>query len=63
MKIGAGAFQFTIVVDDVLDLIESREIAGRIGDVRARITIAVGAAAPSRGDRVLVHAEHVCPVS
>ena len=58
LRPGPGPFEFWMVVDDVMELIDRREILGRIGTVRAR-AIAAGDL-PLAGDRILVHAEQVC---
>jgi hypothetical protein len=43
------------VVKRVLDLVESREIVGRIGEVRVRVPIGVHEMAASADDVVIVH--------
>jgi ABC-type sugar transport system ATPase subunit len=54
---GSGELEFSMVVEDLLDLVEWREMAGRIGDVRVHVALPAAADSPSRGDRVQVHAE------
>src|SRR5688572_10258077 len=46
-----------MMVDDVLDLVDSREILGRVGDTRVRVKCPSTDEAPQRGDRVPVHAK------
>ncbi len=60
LKPGPGPLEFSMAVEDVVDLVESREIVGRIGDVRVHVALPGTGHTPSRGDRVLVHAERAC---
>jgi ABC-type sulfate/molybdate transport systems ATPase subunit len=53
---GAGQLPFTMVIDDVVDLVDSREAIGRIGDVGVRVAWPDGIEPPSRGSVVAVHA-------
>ena len=39
LRLGPGQLEFWVIVDDVLDLVESTVIAGRIGDVRVDVTL------------------------
>jgi thiamine transport system ATP-binding protein len=57
LRLGPGRLECSIVVDDVLDFVDSREIVGRAGDVRVHVALPPTGAAPGRGDQVLVHAE------
>jgi ABC-type sugar transport system ATPase subunit len=59
---GAGPFEFWMIVDNVVELIERREILGRINGVRARAAAPAGQSLRA-GDRILVHAEQVCRLS
>ena len=45
-----------MTVEHVLDLVESREIVGRINDVRVHVDWPTTSGTPSPGDRVTVHA-------
>jgi hypothetical protein len=49
-----------MVVDETLDLVEHREMVGFIGDVRVRVELPVAGETPTRGDRVVVHADRYC---
>lgn len=55
LRLGPGAVQFSLVVERVLDLVESREIVGRIGEARVRVPIGAHEMAPSAGDVVIAH--------
>ena len=57
LKPGPGACEFSMVVDEVLDLVESLEVVGRIADTRVRVPAPMTAETPQPGDRLLVHAE------
>lgn len=56
LRMGTGAVQFSMVVERVLDLIESRQIVGRIGEVRVAVPVEAHEMAPSADDVVIVHA-------
>jgi len=56
LQLGPGAAQFEMVVDHVLDLVESQEIIGEIGGTRVHVELPAGADAPRPGDRVPIHA-------
>ena len=57
LRPGPGQIELSVLVDDVVDLVERRDIVGRIGDVRVHVAWADGSQAPARGERLLVHAE------
>jgi ABC-type sugar transport system ATPase subunit len=57
---GPGRFEFWMVVAELLDLVDHREIVGCIGNVRVHILAPATAEVPRRGDRMLVHAERAC---
>jgi ABC-type sugar transport system ATPase subunit len=59
LTLGAGPRQFSLVVDHVVDLVDRREIVGRIGDVHVHVVLPPDGTAPAPGDRVLVHAEQL----
>ena len=49
-----------MLVENVLDLVESREIVGRIGEVRVHVEWPAAEATPSPGELVTVHATRFC---
>jgi tungstate transport system ATP-binding protein len=57
LKPGAGALEFLMDVDQVLDLVNSTEITGRIGDALVHVEVPSGGEKPSRGSRISLHAE------
>jgi len=59
LRPGAGPFEFWMIVDELIELIDRREILGRVGGVRARAAASAGES-PCAGDRILVHATQVC---
>jgi len=63
LQLGPGRPEFSMVVEDILDLVESREVAGRIGDVRVHVALPATDGTPRLGDRVLVHAERLCDLA
>jgi ABC-type sugar transport system ATPase subunit len=63
LRIGTGAVPFSMVVERVLDLVERREIVGRIGEARVRVPIEAHEVPPSADDVVIVHAERSNEVS
>jgi ABC-type sugar transport system ATPase subunit len=63
LRHGPGRLQFSMVVDETLDLVEHREMVGFIGDVRVRVELPVAGETPTRGDRVVVHADRYCNLS
>lgn len=54
---GPGRIEFSLLVDDVLELIEYREVIGRVDGVSVHVKWPNGDAIPQRGNTVLVHAE------
>jgi len=60
LKPGRGSVEFSMVVEEVLDLVERREIVGRVGDARVRIGLPPDCEVPQRGSVVVVHADRVC---
>jgi ABC-type sugar transport system ATPase subunit len=54
---GPGAVEFDMEVEELLDLVDRREVVGRIGRVRAHVVVPAAAEMPRPGDRVLVHAD------
>ena len=57
LKSGPGEREFLLTVDDVVDLVETREIAGHIGDLRVHVALPDGDPDPRPGDGMIVHAE------
>jgi ABC-type sugar transport system ATPase subunit len=57
---GPGRLEFSMLVEDVLDLVESRELVGWIGDVRVHVALPGTGEAPARGAWIRVHAERCC---
>ncbi len=57
LRPGPGAMEFLMDVDEVIDLVESTEIVGRIGEVRVHVELPAGIQKPVRGSRVCLHAE------
>jgi ABC-type sugar transport system ATPase subunit len=57
LKLGPGKPEFWMVVEDVLGLVDRREIVGRVGDVRVRVGLPEAATPPRPGERLCVHAE------
>lgn len=62
LRPGPGPVEFWMVVDDLLDLVEHREIVGSIGAARVHVILPPTGDAPRRGDRILVHADRTYPV-
>lgn len=60
---GPGVVEFWMVVEGLLDLVDHREIVGRIGDVRVHVTAPPTSDVPQPGARVLVHADRACEMA
>jgi ABC-type sugar transport system ATPase subunit len=60
LKPGPGAREFSMVVEEIADVVEYREMVGRVGDVRVRVPLPPTGDAPAPGDRALIHAERCC---
>jgi ABC-type sugar transport system ATPase subunit len=56
LRPGAGDVQWSMRVEHAVDLVESREIVGRIDDVLVHVDWPPAGATPSPGDRITVHA-------
>jgi energy-coupling factor transporter ATP-binding protein EcfA2 len=56
LALGAGACEFTVIVDDVVDLVDRMEVVGRIDAARVRVTLPPSATPPAAGVQVRVHA-------
>jgi hypothetical protein len=57
-----GALEFPLVVDEVVELIEWREIVGRIGGRRVRIRVAADHVVPAAGSSITVAADRFVAV-
>jgi hypothetical protein len=57
LRLGTGALEFSMEVDEVIDLVASREIVGRIGEARVHVGLPAGSEQSARGDRLCLHAE------
>ena len=62
LRLGRGPVEWTMVVEDVLDLLESREVIGRVGDVRVRVECQTTFERVNRGGRLFVHAQKALDV-
>jgi energy-coupling factor transporter ATP-binding protein EcfA2 len=60
LKVGPGPLEFWMIVEELLDLVDHREIVGCVGTVRVHVTLPTTAEMPQRGDRLLVHAVRAC---
>lgn len=60
LQLGPGAVQFSLLVEELLDLGHHYEIVGRIGAVRVHVSVPAPAELPRRGALVPVHADRVC---
>jgi ABC-type sugar transport system ATPase subunit len=56
LRPGPGALEFLMEVDEVIDLVASTEIFGRIGEARVHVELP-GGSEPARGDRICLHAD------
>ena len=57
LKLGPGRLEFSMVVEDVFDLVDRQEIVGSVGDVRVHIVLHARDGAPERAQTALIHAE------
>jgi len=57
LRPGPGRLEFSMIVDDLLDLVERRELVGRVGETRVHVAIPGTGETPQRGDRSLIHTE------
>ncbi len=62
LKLGPGPVEFSMVVEELLDLVDHLEIAGRVGTVRVRVAAPATAELPQRGDCLVVHADRPCDI-
>jgi ABC-type sugar transport system ATPase subunit len=63
LRPGTGALEFSMEVDDVIDLIATSEIVGRVGEVPVHVELQVSSEKPVRGDRICLHAERFFELS
>jgi tungstate transport system ATP-binding protein len=57
LELGPGPVEFWMIAEELVDLVDHREIVGRIGSVRVHVAAPAKAEMPQPGDRVLVHAD------
>jgi ABC-type Fe3+/spermidine/putrescine transport system ATPase subunit len=62
LKLGPGSLEFSMLVEQLLDLVDRREIVGWIGAARVHVAAPSQGPLPQRGDRVAVHADDVCNI-
>lgn len=62
LLMGPGRTEFSMIVDSVLDLVDHREIAGRVGDAIVRVRLPAASDTPKPGERVLIHANQASEV-
>jgi len=55
LRPGPGHLEFSMIVDDLIDLVGQRELIGRVGDARVHVAIPAAGETPLRGDRALIH--------
>ena len=60
---GPGQMEFRMVVEEVVDLVDRRDVVGTIGTRRVHIAWPSGALVPRQGEPVTVHATRACGVS
>ncbi len=60
LQLGPGAVQFSLLVEELLDLGHHYEVVGRIGAARVHVSVPAQAERPRRGALVPVHADRVC---
>jgi hypothetical protein len=63
LRLGPGALEFSMEVDEVSDLIASREIVGRIGEARVHVELPAGSERSNHGSRICVHADRIYELS
>jgi hypothetical protein len=57
LRSGPGALGFSMDVDEVIDLVATTEVVGRIGEVRVHVELPAAGEKPSRGGRINLRAE------
>ena len=60
LKLGDGEPSFGLMVEQVVDLVERKEVDGRIDGVRVHVDLPQGAVAPAPGAILRVHAQRFC---
>ena len=63
LTLGPGRLEFSMIVEDLLDLVWQREIVGRVGEARVHVAIPATGETPQRGDRALIHADRYCDLA
>ena len=63
LRTGPGPLEFSMTVEHVLDLVDSREAVGRIGEARVHVALPGSDGAPAAGERLLLHAERWCELA
>jgi ABC-type sugar transport system ATPase subunit len=57
LRLGPGRIEFSMKVETVVDLVDHREIVGRVGDAVVRVGLPLSAETPRQGEGVLIHAD------
>jgi ABC-type sugar transport system ATPase subunit len=60
LQIGPGRMEFSMVVDSILDVVDHREIAGKINGAMVHVTLPNEGDTPKQGERVRIHADRFC---
>jgi tungstate transport system ATP-binding protein len=63
LKPGPGSVQFELLVEELLDLVDHREIIGSIQDVRVHLTVPLTTVLPDRGRQMAVHVDRACELT
>jgi tungstate transport system ATP-binding protein len=63
LRIGPGALEFLIQVDEVIDLVTATEIVGRIGEACVHVELPASSKEFVRGERICLHAERFFELS
>ena len=56
LSIGPGSLEFRLVVDDVVDLVSSKEISGQVGGSRVRLQCPAGSDGPKPTEQITINA-------
>jgi len=62
IRFGRGPFELWMLVEDVRDVVDYRDISGSINGVRVHVAAPLDAPMVHRGELVAVHAERACDV-
>ena len=63
LRLGPGPLEFSMIVEDLFDLVGQREIVGRVGEVRVHVAIPATGETPQRGDHALIHTDRYCDLA